>query len=82
MKRLISRLTPLIEAAANQKYELVYDMLLQAQILTTKIAHWDGQTLLSVIRRSRVPPGAPPYQWQLKVVELLKKKGLDVEQGK
>lgn len=75
-------LTPLIEAAANQKYELVYDMLLAGADPTTKIAHWDGQTLLSVIRRSRVPPGAPPYQWQLKVVELLKKKGLDVEQGK
>lgn len=75
-------LTPLIEAALTQRYELVYDMLVAGADPTTKIAHWNGQTLLSVIRRSRVPPGAPPYAWQLKVIELLKKKGLDVEHGK
>jgi hypothetical protein len=42
---------------------------------------WHGKTLLSMIKRSRVTPNAPAYQWQLKVVELLKQRGLDVEQG-
>lgn len=75
-------LTPLIEAAANQRYELVYDMLVAGADPTIPIAKWGGKTLLSVIRDSRVLPDAPAYQWQLKVIELLKKKGLDVEQGK
>jgi uncharacterized protein len=74
-------LTPLIEAAANQKYELVYDMLVAGADATVKIPKWKGKTLLSVIRRSRLPPGSPPYEWQLKVIELLKQKGLDVEHG-
>jgi Ankyrin repeats (3 copies) len=74
-------MTPLIEAAANQKYELVYQMLIAGADPTISPAKWHGKTLLSVIRRSTVPPDAPPYEWQLKVIALLKQKGLDVEHG-
>ena len=74
-------LTPLIEAAANQRYKLVYDMLMAGADPTVGISKWKGKTLLSVIRHSRVPPGAPPYEWQLKVIDLLRQKGLDVEHG-
>jgi hypothetical protein len=74
-------LTPLVEAAGIQRYELVYDMLLGGADPTTKIAHWNGKTLLWVIHNSRLRPGDPPYEWQLKVIDLLKQKGLDVEHG-
>jgi hypothetical protein len=70
-------LTPLVAAAMNQKYELVYDMLIAGADPTTEFAR--GATLLSVVRRSRVLPGAPAYEWQLKVIELLKRRGLSVE---
>jgi hypothetical protein len=72
-------LTPLIGAAMNQKYELVYDMLLAGADPMVKIG--SGKTLLWVVRRLRLPPDAPAYQWQLKVIELLKQKGFDVEHG-
>jgi hypothetical protein len=75
-------LTPLVEAAANQRYELVYDMLVAGADPTMTVPKGRGnKTILSVVRRSQVRPDAPPYQWQLKVIELLKKKGLDVEHG-
>jgi ankyrin repeat protein len=74
-------LPPLIFAAANQKYDLVYDMLVAGADPQISPPKWHGKTLLSVIRRSTVPPEAPPYQWQLKVIELLKQKGLDVDHG-
>jgi ankyrin repeat protein len=72
--------TPMFVAAANQRYELVYDMLKAGADPTVKIGK-SGKTVLSVIRRSRVPPGAPPYEWQLKVVDFLRQKGLDVERS-
>jgi ankyrin repeat protein len=74
-------LTPLMEAAMNQKYDLVYDMLIAGADATFQPAALHGKTVLSVIRRSRVPQDAPMYQWQLKVIELLKQKGLDVQNG-
>lgn len=75
-------LTPLVEAAANQRYELVYDMLIAGADPTMTVPKGRGnKTILSVVRRSQVRPDAPPYQWQLKVIELLKQKGLDVEHG-
>jgi uncharacterized protein len=75
-------LTPLVEAAANQRYELVYDMLNAGADPTMTVPKGrTNKTILTVVRRSRVPPDAPPYQWQLKVIHLLKKKGLDVEHG-
>jgi ankyrin repeat protein len=73
--------TPLIAAAAIQRYELVYDMLVAGADPTFSPPKWKGKTILSVIRRSRIPPDAPPYQWKMKVIELLKQKGLDVENG-
>jgi len=74
-------LTPVLYAAANQKYELVYDMLIAGADPTIQIARSNGKTLLWVIGHSRVPPSAAAYQWQLKVIELLKQRGLDVEHG-
>jgi hypothetical protein len=75
-------LTPLVEAAVNQRYELVYEMLNAGADPAMTVPKGKGnKTILSVVRRSRVPPDAPPYQWQLKVVDLLKQRGLDVEHG-
>lgn len=74
-------MTPLAAAAATQKYELAYEMLQAGADPTTKMPRLRGETLLSIIRRSRVLPGTPAYEWQLKVVELLRQKGLDVEHG-
>ena len=75
-------LTPLVEAAANQRYEVVYDMLIAGADPTMTVPKGRGnKTILSVVRRSQVRPDAPPYQWQFKVIELLKQKGLDVEHG-
>jgi hypothetical protein len=70
--------TPMFVAAATQRYDLVYDMLKAGADPTIKVGKTD-KTILSVIRHSRVPPGAPPYEWQLKVIDLLKQKGIDVE---
>jgi hypothetical protein len=75
-----SIVTPMFVAAANQRYELVYDMLKAGADPTIRMGK-SGKTILSVIRGSRVPPGAPPYEWQLKVVDVLKQKGFDVEHG-
>ena len=74
-------MTPLLEAASIQRYELVYAMLTAGADPTFQPPMWHGKTLLSVIRQSRIPPGSPTYEWQLKVIELLKQKGLDVEHG-
>jgi uncharacterized protein len=74
-------MTPLIEAAASQKYELVYEMLIAGADPRVQLPQSRGKTLLSVIRRSQVPQDSPQYQWQMKVIELLKQKGLDVERG-
>lgn len=73
--------TPLIMAAVSQKFDLVYDMLLAGADPTTKTS-WNGATILYVVRHSTVLPTAPEYQWKLKVVELLRQRGLDVENGR
>jgi len=74
-------MTPLIEGAANQKYELVHEMLMAGADPKVQPPQWRGKTVLSVMRRSPVPQDSPQYPWQMKVIELLKQKGLDVERG-
>ena len=72
--------TPPAEAAANQKYELVYEMLVAGADPTVKFPR-SGKSLAWIVRHSTVPPGAPPYEWQLRVVAFLKDKGIDVAQA-
>jgi uncharacterized protein len=75
-------MTPLLEAAANQRFELVYDMLNAGADPTMTIARGKtNKTILTLIRTSSVSPDAPSYQWKLKVAELLRQKGLDVDHG-
>lgn len=73
-------LTPLLGAAMNQKYELVYDMLVAGADPTMKMGRSE-KSLLWVVRKHPLPSDAPAYQWQMKVIDLLKQRGLDVEHG-
>ena len=76
------QMTPLLEAAANQKFELVYDMLNAGADPTMTVARGKtNKTILTLVRTSSVSPDAPSYQWKLKVAELLRQKGLDVDHG-
>jgi uncharacterized protein len=73
-------LTCVAEAAANQRYQLVYEMLVAGADPTVRVGRKQA-TLLSFIRISKVAPPDPEYPWQLKVIDLLQQKGLDVEHG-
>lgn len=78
--------TPLVTAAANQRYQLVYAML-TAGADPTMATTWGaksglgGVTMLTVMRHTAVPTGSQ-YQWREKVSTLLRAKGLDVEHGR
>jgi len=74
-------LTPMISAAMNQMYDLVYDMLVAGADPTMDIPKSNGKTVLTIIRKSRALPGTPPYESRQRVIELLKQKGFDVEHG-
>ena len=65
-------------AAASSRYEMVYDMLLDGAEPTFSTPK-SGNALVSVLRRSRAEPGTPLYEWLIKVKDLLKTKGLDVD---
>jgi uncharacterized protein len=72
--------TALSSAAATWRYEVVYDMLIAGADPTIKMGK-NGHTILSTIRTSRVPAENPSYEWLVKVRDLLRQKGLDVDNG-
>lgn len=75
-------MTPITEAAANWRFEIVYDMLSAGADPRMTVPKGRGsKTLLSVIRHTPVPPGTSQYESKMKVIEFLKQKGLDVEHG-
>ena len=68
----------LFNAAANQRYEMVYYMLLAGADPTFSIGN-KNHVLASVLRDSRAQPGSPQYEWLIKVKDWLKTRGLDVD---
>ena len=68
--------TPMIIAAMENKYDMVYD-LLEAGADPSIIDKW-GKTLVYFIGTSRTAPATEDYQWRSKVVDFLKAKGIDV----
>jgi len=73
-------LTPAMEAALHWRFDWVY-ALLEAGADPTIRSPADI-TLLTFIRRVPITTASPHYPWKLKVVELLKERGLDVEHGR
>jgi|GEM_PF-1291040 len=72
--------TPLIMAAAVNRYDVVYKMLDAGADPTIKTNY--GTTIISIIRRTRVDPNSDMWAWRTKVINLLKGRGLDVDHGK
>jgi ankyrin repeat protein len=70
--------TPMRLAAIANRYDLVYVMLASGAdpFIKTKA----GTTLMSTIKRIRTDPKSELYQWRAKVIDLLKVKGIDIEQ--
>jgi ankyrin repeat protein len=69
----------LFNAAANQRFEMVYDMLQAGADPTFSTPRRGGNALVRVLQQSRAEPGTPLYEWLTKVKYLLKEKGLDVD---
>jgi ankyrin repeat protein len=69
----------LFNAAANQRFEMVYDMLQAGADPTFSTPKRGGNALVRVLQRSPAEPGTPLYGWLTKVKDLLKEKGLDVD---
>jgi ankyrin repeat protein len=69
----------LFNAAANQRYEMVYDMLQAGADPTFSTPKRGGNALVRVLQRSPAEPGTPLYEWLTKVKDVLKEKGLDVD---
>jgi uncharacterized protein len=72
--------TPAIVAAGQWRYDWVYEMLIAGADPTVQTP--TGITLLTRVRRVPIVPSNPNYPWKLKVVELLKVRGLDVDHGR
>jgi uncharacterized protein len=67
----------LFNAAANQRYEMVYDML---EAGADPFFSRNGRnSLVWLIQRSPVKPGSPAYEWLTKVKDVLRQKGLNVD---
>jgi len=71
---------PAIVAAGQWRYDWVYAMLIAGADPTVQTPA--GITLLTPVRRVPIVPSSPNYPWKLRVVELLKERGLDVEHGR
>jgi ankyrin repeat protein len=72
--------TVLFNASSNQRYEMVYDMLKAGADPTIKMGK-RGNTILWSLRHSRAPPGTTQYDWLMKVRDLLRQRGIDVDNG-
>jgi uncharacterized protein len=72
--------TPMMVAATANRYDLVYIFLKKGADPSLK-NRW-GKTLLDPMQHINIDTMSPMYQWKLKVVEVLKSKGIDVEHGK
>lgn len=72
--------TPMMIAAIANRYDMVYIMLEAGADPTIKTKA--GTTIVNMINRIRTDPKSPLYQWRAKVIDLLKAKGIDVENGK
>lgn len=73
-------ITPLMHAVRFNRYDMAYLMLKAGAdpALETK----RGSTIVHLIKQSRTDPQSPLYQWRTKVIELLKAKGIDVDNAK
>jgi len=72
--------TPMFVAATTSCYDLVFEMLEAGADPTIKNT-W-GYTILYPIRNIRTDPQSQQYKWRQKVIDRLKEKGMDVENGK
>jgi ankyrin repeat protein len=69
--------TPAYLACIAQQFQVVYEMLVAGADPTTKV--FGGSTLLRCIKQSTILPSAPQYAWKLKVIDLLRSRGLDIQ---
>ena len=72
--------TPVISAANINQYDLVYAMLEAGA--DPRVKDKRGNTVLYPIRDNRISPKSEHFKWRAKVIEFLKAKGIDVENGK
>lgn len=72
--------TPMIAAAIANRYDMVYIILENGADPTIK--RKAGNAIVSVIKLMRTDPNSGMYQWKSKVIDLLKAKGIDVENGR
>ncbi|MBI5773159.1 MAG: ankyrin repeat domain-containing protein [Verrucomicrobia bacterium] len=74
--------TPLIFAAMNNRYDMAFALLEAGADPSIKDKH--GHTIVYDINRSgpRLDPKYWGYPWFLKVIDVLKAKGLNMEEGK
>ncbi len=75
-----SDITPLMYAARLNRYDMAY-LMLQAGADPRQKTKW-GTSVVYEIKESRTDPKNELYQWRTKVIDLLKAKGIDVENGK
>lgn len=75
-----SDLTPLMYAARLNRYDMAY-LMLQGGADPRQKTKW-GTSVVYEIKESRTDPKNELYQWRTKVIDLLKAKGIDVENGK
>lgn len=73
-------ITPLMYAVRLNRYDMAY-VLLQEGADPKQKTKW-GTTVVYEIKESRTDPKNELYQWRAKVNDLLKAKGIDVENGK
>jgi len=73
-------ITPSMVAAGQWRYDWVYELLIAGADPTVRTPA--GITLLTRVRRVPIAASNPNYVWKLRVVELLKERGLDVEHGR
>jgi ankyrin repeat protein len=72
--------TPVVTAANGNQYDLVYAMLEAGADPGVK-DRW-GFTVLYPIRDNRISSKSELFKWRAKVIEFLKAKGIDTENGK
>lgn len=73
-------ITPVMYAVRLSRYDMAY-MMLQEGADPRQQTKW-GTTIVYEIKESRTDPKSGLYQWRAKVIDLLKTKGIDVENGK
>lgn len=71
--------TVLMFASFANDFDIAYDLLSNGA--DPKLKDKWGHTMMWSVKKSRVAPGSDEYQWRQKVIDLLKEKGISIENG-